>query len=134
MEASKVQFACANPEKSEKANRIMNEIEEEKNEKLMFNISKANKLPASAMVRRQSRVEILFHVYVWIIVQFMYVFICRFRKTTQFHSSSTRLLSCARAFSTNSERLKKLKSEYCKNLKQQQKYIMYVACIVSNQD
>ena len=66
MEASKVQFACANPEKSEKATRIMNEIEEEKNEKLMFNISKANKLPASAMVRRQLRVEILFQVYVYV--------------------------------------------------------------------
>ncbi len=50
MEASKQQFMCANPEKSEKARRRMQEIMMREESKLDFDRHKAHPLPTSILV------------------------------------------------------------------------------------
>ena len=46
MEASRIQFACANPEKSQKTKEILNNIISEEEGKLEFDRHKANPPPA----------------------------------------------------------------------------------------
>ena len=50
MEASKAQFMCANPEKSEKARRRMQEIMMREESKLDFDRHKAHPVPTSILV------------------------------------------------------------------------------------
>ena len=50
MEASKIQFACANPEKSEKTKTKMNSILMDEENKLDFNKHKSNPVPHGMLV------------------------------------------------------------------------------------
>ena len=50
MEASRQQFACANPERSEKTQRRMRDIMMEEDSKLDFERHKFNPLPQSVLV------------------------------------------------------------------------------------
>ena len=50
MEASKIRFACANPEKSDKAKSVISDIIEEENNKLEFDKHKSNPVPHNVLV------------------------------------------------------------------------------------
>ena len=50
MEAAKLQFSCANPEKSEKTRRRLQEILDNEESKLEFDKHKSNPLPSSILV------------------------------------------------------------------------------------
>ena len=50
MEASKIRFACANPEKSEKTKSIISDIIDEQNNKLEFDRHKSNPVPQNVLV------------------------------------------------------------------------------------
>ena len=51
MEASKIQFSCANPEKSEKTRKRLQHIVDQEDNKLDFDKHKSNPLPTSILVR-----------------------------------------------------------------------------------
>lgn len=55
MESSKKQFACANPSKSEKTERKLDQIRWEEDDKLQFNSYKAKPLPKETMVRTDNK-------------------------------------------------------------------------------
>ena len=50
MEASKIQFSCANPEKSEKTRKRLQHIVDQEDNKLDFDKHKSNPLPTSILV------------------------------------------------------------------------------------
>ena len=54
MEASKIQFSCANPEKSEKTRKRLQHIVDQEDNKLDFDKHKSNPLPTSILVRVSS--------------------------------------------------------------------------------
>ena len=68
MEASRSQFACANPEKSSKTKQRLAKIIADEDEKLLFNKSKALPAPPRKIVSVHS---LTFSVALWVIVRWL---------------------------------------------------------------